>query len=100
MLEEMVNSGDSLMQTKKQKQVDESKYVYTEYTKNYVPYYEEISERIDFKIEPTMIEKQFSLGAKSLGKKKKSMIQSYSNQEYVRVSSSSKHKLIPKAKPS
>jgi hypothetical protein len=41
-----------LLETKELKGVDESKYVYTEYTKKHVPYYEEISDRIDFKLEP------------------------------------------------
>lgn len=73
----MVGNGNPLIHTKPQKQVEESKYVYTEHTKNYVPLYEEISDRIDFKIQPRMSEKQYSLDAK--GKKKRNMVQSYSN---------------------
>lgn len=73
----MVGNGSPLIHTKPHKQVEESKYVYTENTKNYVPLYEEISDRIDFKIQPRMSEKQYSLDAK--GKKKRNMVQSYSN---------------------
>lgn len=73
----MVGNGNPLIHTKPQKQVEESKYVYTEHTKKYVPLYEEISDRIDFKIQPRMSEKQYSLDAK--GKKKRNMVQSYSN---------------------
>jgi RNase P subunit RPR2 len=50
----MIN-GESLLQTKKQKAHEESKYVYTELSKNYVPNYEDISDRIDFKIAPRLL---------------------------------------------
>lgn len=73
----MVSNGNPLIHTKQHKREEESKYVYTENAKHYVPLYEEISDRIDFKIQPRMSEKQFSLDTK--GKKKRSMMQSYSN---------------------
>ena len=72
-----MGNSNPLIHTKSQKQVEESKYVYTEHTKNYVPFYEEISDRIDFKIQPRMSEKLYSLDAK--GRKKRNIVQSYSN---------------------
>lgn len=77
----MINNGEPLLETKKHRLVDESKYIYTEYTKNYVPHYEEISDRIDFKLEPGTFEKKYSLDSKSLCNKNRRIIESLSTHQ-------------------
>lgn len=95
----MIN-GDSLLHTKKIKPQEQSKYVYTELSKNYVPNYQDISDRIDFKIAPRMLEKQGSLDSKKLCENIRSKMQSFSTISSHKSNSASKHKLIPKGKPS
>lgn len=74
--------------------------MYTEHPRNYVPHYEDISDQIDFKIQPRMSEKQFSLDNKAMGKKVKDIMQSCSTHDYMKSNSSGKHTLNPKSKPS
>lgn len=71
----MLSQPLAMIQTKKVDAVDESKYLYTENTKHYVPQYDEISDKIDFKLEPMRYEKKFSLDSKRLASKKRSTLE-------------------------
>lgn len=75
------------------KYIDESKYVLTEGTRHHaVPFFDEISDRIDFKIHRNRPQKPLSATRHS------PRVPSF-NPTDLRSSSTSKHKLIPKGKP-